>query len=267
MTEPYEYLYIDSRRLASYYEQLQPEPSVTKLPEWKAAIGLTSLSVEASQKTALRSANIYEQIASLLRYLENLNAVARSFDHDDVARDDEYEGIAYVPFVFAQIDAVRVTVVPHSSASGAVQPLNLWLHERDERRAPFDGNLLSVCLMEDFRREDAPVIYAGYSASFYSALLGALRERYPHLANVISADDPAFKRLVAADPSQEVWHILLEPISEIVQRLGGRITGTRRRIEVLCRVREYWSSASLGTHAFAYPIFIRVPFVRASAAL
>ena len=50
-----EYLYVDERRLASYFEQISPVVAYDGVPSWSAGVGLTGIHVDRGQEKHARA--------------------------------------------------------------------------------------------------------------------------------------------------------------------------------------------------------------------
>ncbi|MDV3352755.1 hypothetical protein QGP82_29045 [Leptothoe sp. LEGE 181152] len=69
-----EYIYIDHKRLDSYFEQISESPiAYDKVPTWKGGVGLTNLGSEVTQSRFPRPFTTHEKVSNLLEYLRKGN--------------------------------------------------------------------------------------------------------------------------------------------------------------------------------------------------
>src|SRR5688500_804445 len=64
-----EYIFIDERRLQTYFEQISDPVKYVKVPSWKASISITGPSAEGSQTLANRNFTKYEKINTVLHHI------------------------------------------------------------------------------------------------------------------------------------------------------------------------------------------------------
>lgn len=77
-----EYIYVDHKRLDSYFEQISESPiAYDKVPTWKGGVGLTNLGSEVTQGRYPRPFTTHEKFSSLLEYLKKGNFL---FEFDEV---------------------------------------------------------------------------------------------------------------------------------------------------------------------------------------
>lgn len=257
MPAPYEYLFIDQRGVNFYYDQIHPSPLYDKVPEWSAGIGLTGPRADASQKLSARPANLYERLEEVCVYLQRRQYLVRSFSHDDIVNGIADDGeIQYVNFVLTSLPLTKA-VLPVAPIRGdqAVAQLILWLYSNHDTTHDTYRDLTSVCLIEDFTDPDAKVLHPGVSS--FSALAAAIRSKLAGQEPANGAVDIVPQDVTSAIGGARERSIMLADPTESVIEWGGKIITARRPVEVLCRLRQYWSSSAVGTHVFGYPIFIR----------
>ena len=66
-----EYLYVDDKRLDSYFEQIFSPVTYDKVPEWDAEIGLTGPKGGGKQVRSARPFTTPEKIPTLTKHLED----------------------------------------------------------------------------------------------------------------------------------------------------------------------------------------------------
>jgi len=66
-----EYLYVDEKRLDTYFEQISSPVTYDKVPMWNAEIGLTGPKAGGAQQRFARPFTTHEKISKLTEYLED----------------------------------------------------------------------------------------------------------------------------------------------------------------------------------------------------
>jgi len=74
-----EYLYIDERRLNSYFEQISSPVKYDKVPVWKASISLTGPNAEGQQARFARPYTKHEKIEKLNEYVIDSRECQKTF--------------------------------------------------------------------------------------------------------------------------------------------------------------------------------------------
>lgn len=132
-----EYLYVDQRRVDSYFEQVSDPVKYDKVPIWKMALGLAGPSTEGTQSRPGRAFTQHEKITELLKRLAGgpSSRVSRR-------RDSE--------FAVACLSAVRAFIPSRSTGAGDFPGLAIWIGLGAEESRDLDP----VYLIENFPRDD-----------------------------------------------------------------------------------------------------------------
>src|SRR5215210_128620 len=118
-----EYLYVDERRLDTYFEQISSPVTYDKVPEWNAEIGLTGPKGGGKQARFARPYTMHEKISNLTEYLEDEGLVAyeRPGNRDPIPIADRKL------FRIETCRAKRVFIPPDHGQPQEVGALNVWI--------------------------------------------------------------------------------------------------------------------------------------------
>jgi hypothetical protein len=70
-----EYLYVDEKRLDTYFEQISSPVTYEKVPEWNAEISITGPKAGGKQARFARPYTTHEKISALTKHLEDKGLV------------------------------------------------------------------------------------------------------------------------------------------------------------------------------------------------
>jgi len=124
-----EYLYVDERRLNSYFEQISSPVTYDKVPVWKASLSLTGPNAEGQQARFARSFTQHEKMMKVSEFIKN-------------------EG-THETFFTVSCEMTRV-LVPPKTLNSDFKGLVLWIAEPTRNERMID----TLCLLEDNRRDD-----------------------------------------------------------------------------------------------------------------
>src|SRR5918993_499647 len=242
-----EYLYVDTRRLDSYFEQISPPVAYDKVPVWKAGLSITTLGADAEQTRHPRHFTTHEKATKLMEYLQDKRLVVAHQPKDaNWTQGNEYH--------VADLQAVKIFIPPKPELYDAFDGANLWLSSFSYP----DAATRDVCLvlLEDFKGDDKPPKASDTSAfSSLSVLNRALREY--GLRQV----DKGFARTKMADvmrgmlsTSESHWFSgPSQTIAYLSQFLDAQVL-TERSIHCLFRIRR--EIIRKAWFVFGYPIII-----------
>jgi hypothetical protein len=161
-----EYLYVDEKRLDTYFEQVSSPVTYDKVPEWNAEIGLTGPKGGGKQTRFARPYTVHEKISKVTEYLEDEGLV----DYERPGAGAKGASGVGEMFRLEKCRAKRVLIPPDSGQPKEVGALNVWISavprtpeeiraifERDGKSGDFDpfnspGNLY---LLEDAQHPDS----------------------------------------------------------------------------------------------------------------
>jgi hypothetical protein len=242
-----EYLYVDTHRLDSYFEQISSPVSYDKVPVWKAGLSITTLGADGTQTRHPRPPTTHEKSTKLTEYLQDKRLVVAHQPTDaGWTQGKEYH--------VADLQAIKVFIPPKPELYEAFDGATLWLSSFSYP----DAATRDVCLvlLEDFQGDDTPPGASDASAfSSLSVLNRSLREY--GLRQV----DKGFVHTKSADvmrgrlsTSESHWFAgPSQTIAYLSQFLDAQVL-TERSIHCLFRVRrEIIRKAWL---VFGYPIVI-----------
>src|SRR5215213_7901470 len=203
-----EYIYIDERRVNSYFEQLWSPVTYDKVPTWKAGLSLTGPAAEGTQLRFARPFTQYEKIATLMKEIKP-------------ARELELPFREYSDFVFTSIRGKRVFLPPAPEWSPKFKGLAIWICG--------DTYLIEDFPRDDDRRRD----YSGMTAMFvfFEDLQKELEQ-----TKVPSISQRGGKEIAA--------RFIQEP-DTLFSEWGGEV-GVERHIDTLFRVRKTMIDDSMG---------------------
>jgi len=153
-----EYIYVDQKRLNSYFEQVSSPVKYEKISVWGFEWSITGPKASGSQSRPSRPYTEHEKISTVLANLSRLNAPSAT------------EQSRSIPdFEFSALVGVRAFIPPEASLNPSFKGLALWLcHEMESFNGQFD-----IYLIEDFRKQDELAnLWSGNSALWM--LLGEL---------------------------------------------------------------------------------------------
>lgn len=143
-----EYLYVDTRRLDSYFEQISSTPvAYDKLPHWKVGLALAGPSIEGMQHGHARPFTTHEKLTKLEEHLATTDALA------DLGADCPVSWRASQLFRRATFDAhvMHLPLLVRRRADTAWKPdaLKIWLWE--SRSSESEGEAAALVLLQDYR--------------------------------------------------------------------------------------------------------------------
>lgn len=245
-----EYLYIDERRLDSYFEQISPSPvAYDKVPTWEASITLTSPGAKGTQSRFGRPFTAHEKITQLVEYLEKKRLVYKPANGGtSVAQIPPYTGESK-DFTLASFRATRA-FIPSNPKLPTFKGLGLWIASFIFSPSFLSdtltrGSEVILFLLEDFQGKDEPQPGSSVGTAYTNLILliEGLRKS-TDLSDTTSRELSDMARTVPYE----------DPITFLSEFLGAEI-GTERSIRCLFRVREQVIDVS-GGGVFGYPIFV-----------
>lgn len=242
-----EYLYVDERRLCSYFEQISGPVHYDKVPSLFAGIGLAGPRAEAAQTRHGRPFTTHEKVRFLCDHLRKNAQVYTGRPW----RDESL-------FCFETCRAMPLRIPPQPQESPQFKGLRLWVspwpggNEVDFRRERTRGSR-PLYLLEDAEGSDTPLVMR---MSSYS-LLRVLFKEYRHdvLRTTLAG------RAAEVDRLPE-YHGFASGPTDLMRNLcrWGAMVGDARFVTVLYRVRrlfgETFRRSQSGWSVFAYPILI-----------
>jgi len=157
-----EYLYVDERRLESYFEQISSPLHYDQSPNWKFSLNLAGPSVETTLSKQGRQFTRHEKIMALIRHLEknDLMEIYRPAD-EERRRTDKV-------FRLETCRAIRVHIAPEGETE--FPGFGLWIsyspHPKHQNPKVSNYQAGALYLLEDFRDTDPPhpTTYSAYTA-------------------------------------------------------------------------------------------------------
>lgn len=200
MREITDYLFVDRRRLDSYFEQLGSSIKMVKLPAWKVAFGLAGPTVEAAQSTSVQSFSSHEKLQTLMTKLKPHRGQLAAFNGEDEE------------FVFETLDATRVLIPAGITNKKELPSVALWLCTRSDAEDQYQGFRY---LVEDFQAEDLPRM----RSSGFSIARAILKELEGQLAgSTLSGFPDVHEKVVTLDLKPDVLKYLN---SKFIDSFGG----------------------------------------------
>lgn len=243
-----EYLYIDERRLNTYFQQISDPQFYDKIPYLEANISLTGPKAKIGQTQYPRDFTTHEKIVKLIRHLKQ---------NHDVYCHEHYESKldCTTPFHLETFQATRVFIPPNQNYQETLTEFNgirLWISFQPNKTS--EHNACTLYLLEDTRESDGEGNVETISA--YSSLHMLLHHYSPFLEwTIINESTFNFKSEI---------EFLLNPI-DFLSKLGAHVI-TTRKITSLYRLREvFYEDIVIANKdntkenfigAVGYPIFI-----------
>ena len=245
-----EYLYVDQRRLDSYFEQVSSPVFHEKVPIWKVALGLTGPKAEGTQERFSRNATNSEKISEVIDYLKRKDLLQAKRTYRP-----ETPKMAMQLFGIETCEAIPIWIPPKQDCSPAFRGLRLWLSGFSQSS---DERGLLLYLLEDFPENDRIAYGVCSGMSVLSILLNDYQRIYGNTVvyqkslkeTVDFADFDLYSRM------QNGVSLSLNP-AELLAQLGAQV-GIPRFIRCLYRVRDTFKDyyREYQEAIFAYPIFI-----------
>jgi hypothetical protein len=256
-----EYLYVDEKRVNSYFEQISSPVTYDKVPEWSADISITGPKAGGKQLRFARPYTMHEKISKLTEHLE-----AKGLTVSGRASEPEYMFPLRSPkavFRHETCHARRIYIATGQSDSSP-STLNLWISLMDRSASQAKsrdewqpGNLY---LLEDYQGNDQPIrpmgsAYSSLQMLFGSSLRGGSAFTGIDIDLRDALDDQELRKEFVRDFS-------VDP-TVALSRLGAQV-GPPREIHSLYRIRTTFLDEDIDTEhgsitTFGYPIFIAVP--------
>lgn len=254
----FEYLYVDHKRLNSYFEQISDSPvSYDKVPSWEGEAGITRLGGKYKSNVHPREFTTHEKCTKLVEWLEGSRQL-NQFDHNDFRINrpsDIYFDHVGCKFHLARLVATKV-VIRSQNHNAKSRVLCLWC-SRPELDTPIEYGWY---LLQDFRGYDRPdPSYTGMSImSDFHSFWQVIKDYYIHLdeksdGSQAVSDVPKPSESLFDRSNREV-KITVKLLNEIWGEDQVRVSQPRR-IETLYRCRHV-SSYLNGCLIIGYPIFI-----------
>jgi hypothetical protein len=156
-----EYLYIDSRRLDSYTEQISSPVTYDKVPTWNVELSITGPKASGSQSRFSRPKTTHEKVKALLTFLEEKKLLTSS------------RGRRQEQFGLETRMATKVFLPEDSDGPVPGRDLVLWLSSKNQPEKT------GLCLIEDTRGDDMPLEHEGQSGySLLNALLDHTNKKF-----------------------------------------------------------------------------------------
>lgn len=268
----FEYLYVDHKRLNSYFEQISKSPvAYDKVPSWEGEAGITKLGGKYKGTVHPREFTTHEKVSRLFEHLEKINEInAFNLDELPLSKLEELfsrhvgagEGPSY-KFHFARLKAQKVIIRPAEYDKDS-KGICLWISENS---IPEIG-IACWYLIQDFKGEDNsidPHLWWRYYPSGFTQLqfFWIMLEHHQWQIDKNSAEaievskiTESARSIISPDPL-EIEFIDDSITPKLLQeKLGERvIVSQSRQIETLYRCRQAaytWPNVSI----MAYPIFI-----------
>jgi len=243
-----EYLFVDSKRLRNYAEQIGAHKLHKKVPTLKVGFAITGPSVEGTQVISEQTATVHEMIEGVLKYLRSndLLLTSRPWSEHEVAS-------SRTPFVLETMRARKITFqVEQIPGLKGLRELGIWVSNPTERPAELavskeDHTVpkgMFLYMVEGYWQADADVQH-GFSE--FSAL--------NHVLTALHEVGVAGEEVSARDNFNS-------PV-EILRKAGG-VVGEPRMVRSLYRMRSVTDNqfVMIGTtvhrtfDVFGYPIFV-----------
>jgi hypothetical protein len=203
-----EYLYIDEKRLDSYFQQITPPITFDKVPGWEVGMKLSGPEVRGLQTRHGRPYTNHEKIEKLLEYLENINH--------------------YGTFRTEQCWARKVLIPPKPEVSSDFKGITLWVTDPLPDSSSAKAKTRTLCLLQDFPHSDDGRELDVSVFSSFEALLIDMKVQLADSAIPKGALNPSVRNII--DFGRNPSHFL--------QQLGAKIF-TKRKIYCLYRHRFY----------------------------
>lgn len=158
-----EYLYLDRRRIDSYFEQISGPVVYEKVPTLKVSLSLSGPSAEGLQTRPERPYTVTEKLEKLLNYLQETKQLKSSLDAA-VVRGELSKGKQDSIFFLESLSMTPVIFSDPRSFSG--RKIKMWFDVPE----PFDpvdssGKRNVLCLIEDIHgTDDGLNIHSSYSS-------------------------------------------------------------------------------------------------------
>jgi hypothetical protein len=209
-----EYLYVDQRRLDSYFEQISSPVAYDKVPQWKIALGLGGPSVEGNQERPGRPFTTHEKLVAVLEYLRRTKNLLETPPLES----------PYDKFSLWAYDAQRFAI---PLDRGQVYTwYATWAHSPENSRRVDLPDMTALFMLEDWSGPDTePVRLTSTFSSF------ALK--YAFIAGTRNRSDIDSGGRFANGgeaPDGNPRHFL--------EAMNAQPVGPRRRIEALTRLRS-----------------------------
>ncbi len=232
-----EYLYVDTKRLDSYVEQICSPVKYDKVPVWNAELSVFGPKAVATQERHARKLTQHEKIEILRNHLNDGGFVAAERPSNRDCKD----------FVLETCRATQI-IIPAEKGQLQHSGLRLWVSE-SLKGPEYNPRTGLLCLLEDYSRsdEEAPV-YAPLCRSAYTVLESLLSSVLAHPRSTILVDLSFWEHADA---------FITDPLAKL-HALGCSAGGTRS-VETLYRVREFGEDDFDETRrvtTFGYPIYI-----------
>ena len=156
-----DYLFVDSRRLDSYIEQIGPPVSYDKVPVWKAEIGLTGPRAEATQQRYPRVLTQHEKVVKLLDHLG-----------EGISEHRAYDRRCLKGFVLEICTATRIAIPAKPEHKSSFKGLTLWISLKPSTYTAQDiyRSAGLLCLLEDYWGSDPSIHDRDSSLSFEQSI-------------------------------------------------------------------------------------------------
>ncbi len=165
-----EYIYIDDRRLTTYFDQISDPVSYDKVPQWKAAIGITGPSAEGIQMRAGRPFTRHEKLTTLVQHLTDKKLLAlRRPSYSELNEDPR--SINSV-FRLETLAATEVFLPSESDNATTRHGLKMWISEESKLYVETPPLLY---LLADYRKDDADEYIAASGMSIITILVERLQ--------------------------------------------------------------------------------------------
>lgn len=255
-----EFLFVDTRRIDSYAEQIGPPVIYDKVPVWSAELSITGPKGATTQDRHARSATRSEKIDALVSHLRENELLTEG---RPIAERD-------VTFAIETCSATRILVPANTDKNDQSHELAMWMSIPDARVEDNPNQSGILCLLEDYQGPDTDRPAHRPQISVYTLLMSLIQGLHDDNRNTILVEpfhitDPETEPMDILD----AWHkahdymesFVKNPV-EILTKLGC-VPGPRRQIEALYRVRELGSDDfdGIASHrgrisVFGYPIYI-----------
>jgi hypothetical protein len=229
-----EYLYVDTRRLDSYYEQISLPVEYDKVPVWKFGLSFSGPKVEGQQTRSARPPTEHEKIQKFLKSIT---------DNRQISSECNFK---------ASNDFVTESLLTRQAIiSTKERTLIIWISIASEQKnLKRKSSQYSLFLIEDYQGGDKNVRrLSGYSSLYL--LLGELT-----WLNSDLKDQPLIK---LREQDEATKQFALDPISTL-RSIGARI-GPEQEIKATYRVRascvEMEGESGNSMAIIGYPIIIQ----------
>ena len=174
-----EYLYVDAKRLDTYFEQISSPVTYDKVPVWEASLTITSPGAKGSQQRFARPFTTHEKISKLTEHLEDKGLVGYG------RATAQTRGTM---FRIETCRAKRVFIPPDHGQPPEVGALNVWIsavpRTPEEIEAAFEGRKVpgergrespgNLYLLENYKHSDVNGFDYMSSYSALSLMIGDL---------------------------------------------------------------------------------------------